>query len=259
MRPKPLLASEVLRDEAAPIEPARRAARVWLIGAALVLGGSSHMLGWGSSALGWAGALGVLGALGLPYGWRALSMLLAGALPLLGGLRSTGPMAGWFDAAPEPWRLVAALALPAAIWVRGHYRHYWAAHVVFASGLLLAVPYAWHGSSVLVGTAGPWAQLAALCSLGAVLVALFALVLQLQCWFPACLALLGIGAELGLNQLSRGFGTAAARTAAYLALASVAALGVFQLFSRASAARARRGVRVTPDPEEELEQRISVG
>ena len=41
---KPLLASEVMRDEAAPLEPARGAARLWLLGAAAALALSALVL-----------------------------------------------------------------------------------------------------------------------------------------------------------------------------------------------------------------------
>src|SRR5688500_220348 len=67
-RAKPLLASEVLRDELAPVEPAARASRLWLAGIAVSV-----------ALLGVAYRFGI-GAPSLPADARAISFSTAGAI-----------------------------------------------------------------------------------------------------------------------------------------------------------------------------------
>jgi hypothetical protein len=254
---QPLLASEMLRDEAAPLSPGAGASRIWLLGCALVLASSEIAIA-GAPAMGAAvaAALVILALMPLRYVWRALLAVLAGALLLALSRTQTGPLAAQHD----PLRLLAALTLPAAVWFRGYYRHYLPAHLVLGLGLVAALPYAAgqaelvaYGTSSL-GTAG------ALAGLAAVAAALLVLVPQASGWVVAPLVLLGIALEMAGVALADGDAAAAlAQAAGWVAPSSLVALGLFQVLAWLSAGRARRVLRVRPEAEDELEQRISVG
>jgi hypothetical protein len=132
------LASELLVDEIAPLEPARSTCRIWLIllaaawaavGLALELGAGvpEQRLEAATVSFGTAAVVAALALLPLPYRARATLVLAAGGLLMSLGLRGLGPLGGlvvdggeWRDFA----RLMALAVLPAALLVRARYPTY---------------------------------------------------------------------------------------------------------------------------------------
>lgn len=148
----PLLASEALMEDLAPMEPARGAARLWCAAIGLVfllLGGLSiaSLRPGGSASGATAFALGAL-ALGLAlaritYRRRAAAMVGVGALATLLGLAGLGPTVG-IDVGGPGWgaaRALAGAALPAALAFRGRYRAYAGARWLLGGAFGAALPF----------------------------------------------------------------------------------------------------------------------
>lgn len=156
---KPLLASEALMEDLAPVEPARRDARVWCAACGGVF------LGFGALPL--VGVLPGAFAAGVPwlvtgssslvaavvrfsYRQRALAMLGLGLLTALVALQGSPALvraeggAGWGLA-----RLVATVSLTAALVFRARYRAYAGARVFLGTGLILSIPITVHIASSL--------------------------------------------------------------------------------------------------------------
>ena len=165
-RPPPVLASEALRDELAPHQPAEKPARVWLVCVALSLAclGFAQRHGVGalsqaadSSALSFlfAASLAATALLPFPYGLRAGVTALIG-LAIMGlGLGSAGPLAGLAmdgGLSGDLARLLAITLLPAALLFRAHYRAYRRARVLLAIAFALALPFATLQGVVLLDT-----------------------------------------------------------------------------------------------------------
>lgn len=153
---KPVLASEVLRDDVAPYHPGKTTERVVLAVAALalLLVGMAVRAGLGPIADGTkaaslsfavAGAALASALLPLPYAVRACVSALLGLCLLTMGLREAGPLAalGSSDLTVAPLsRLVAMTALPAALFFRATYRAYGRARLVLSAALALSLPFA---------------------------------------------------------------------------------------------------------------------
>jgi hypothetical protein len=151
----PILASDILREEIAPLAPARSAIRGLLL--PLVLGFAA----WAAaSAFGWTSGTGAppgppfeagvalvtaaaaLAALfGGPYAARASLATVAGMTPLVLGARGQGPLAsiaaGGLAGGAS---LVVITILPAALFFRSQYRAFVAARWLLAATLVLALP-----------------------------------------------------------------------------------------------------------------------
>jgi hypothetical protein len=150
--PLPLLASDALRDDLAPLEPARRAARVAAVAAAVALAalGALHLLGLrpggltaSISAFGLAATALLAAALPLPYAGRAGVLFAVGIFATTAGVLDSGPAAG---IAPDGalWgllRMIAASLLPAALLFRAYYRAYPGARWILAAGFAAALPF----------------------------------------------------------------------------------------------------------------------
>ncbi|AKT39836.1 hypothetical protein [Chondromyces crocatus] len=148
----PLLASEALMEDLAPIEPARDAARLWCaaVGLTLVVLGGLQVtaLRPGGVASGFMGV--VLGAITLvlaltriTYRQRAAAMLGIGLTSTLLGLVGSGPAVG-IDAGGFAWgvaRAIAAAALPAALAFRARYRAYAGARWLLGAAFAAALPF----------------------------------------------------------------------------------------------------------------------
>jgi hypothetical protein len=262
--PKPLLASEVLREEIAPIEPARRMSRLWLgaialglalLGVAVRLGIGSPALdpGAGTIAFSAGGAAVAVAVLPFPYALRAaVSFLLGGVLMLL-GMRGAGPLAGLavdggfaLDAA----RLVTVTVLPAALLFRARYRAYGRARALLATALALSLPFvvmevmlSLNGSAPLV------ARIFAAANVAVVLCALFGFLGEGTTGagsFWAALVLAFLPAELAVRELTpladadTGLLTYPATAVGMLLAALLASLGLFQLLAAVFAGDARR-------------------
>jgi hypothetical protein len=152
---KPVLASELLVDEVAPLEPARSACRVWLIlmaagwaavGLVLELGAGvpEQRLDAATVSFGTAAVVAALALLPLPYRARATLVLAAGGLLMSLGLRGLGPLGGLVVDGGEGRdlvRLMALAVLPAALGVRARYPTYRPSRWLLVAVAACAAPF----------------------------------------------------------------------------------------------------------------------
>lgn len=152
-RARPVLASEALRDDVAPVEPGRVAARWFCGGYALLLAafGVESLRHEPDRWLRWAPplALAILAvlaaALPVRYVERARAMAVLGALTAFVGIGGGGlelRRGGEGDLAHGALRLLAGSWLPATLLFRAHYRAFAGARWLLAAGLLGALPAA---------------------------------------------------------------------------------------------------------------------
>jgi hypothetical protein len=260
--PPPVLASEVLREDLAPIEPGRLASRFWGAGAAVVLVAVGLCLRWdlGVSSpvaetvcFAVAAAQAATAVVPLSYLWRAMvgaSVCLAAVvLGLLGG----GPLAlltapGLSGPWAEIFRLVAAVVLPAAILFRSHYRAYGRGRVLLAVAFALAIPFLINEGALFVQAESPVAQIGPGTAIAIVLLTVFAFVGAPATSVTAvCAVVLGISIalDIGMRQAylppPTGSGplSHALTAAAFVACTSPIAMGLFQLLSAIYAHEAR--------------------
>jgi len=147
--PRPLLASEALKDELAPVEPLRRAAVVGALTAGAFLGAMGFAPAWNPAGKPWvelacSAALIGFGAAPLSYATRAMGLLVCGLLVGLAGVAGIGPasVVGYSVGEWGVLSLIAAVALPAALLFRSHYRAYGGARPILAAALVLCGPFA---------------------------------------------------------------------------------------------------------------------
>lgn len=256
----PVLASEVLREEVAPLRPWDRAFRVWdiALGLAVMIGGVfSHAGVVPSSPMGpWiAYAIGVgliaLGLVPLPYVARGTGSLLLGMLTVGFGLAGLGPLDGLVASNQSPFwaaaKVMAATALPAALLFRARYRAYLGARVALLVALAVALPAA-ANAGMTVATGPLYASIAAGLTLVAILTSLLGFMGEgttgaSTAW--AVFVVLIFGAELMARSLWLGTGWTAylvdIRSGLMLIVACiVTSKGLFQLLASAFAADARR-------------------
>jgi hypothetical protein len=155
----PVLASDILREEVAPIAPAQRAVRVWLalFAVAFALAAAARaFLGYGPpspAVVSGSIATAVVAALGAvvpaPYAARASLAAVAAFVPLAMGARGEGPLAALgFEGKLHAWLgLWLVTMLPGALLFRARYRAFRAARVLLAVVLAAAIP-----ELVLLGT-----------------------------------------------------------------------------------------------------------
>ena len=252
--PKPLLASEALMEDLAPVEPARQGARAWCagVGVASLLFGALPLVGLlpggSQAAIPWfvTGAIGLVAAVTpVTYRQRAVAMVVLGLLSGVVALQGAGGAlmradggAGWGLA-----RLLAAVTLPAALLFRARYRAYRGARVFLGAALATSLPFAVH---TVLGLFGPGAVAQA----GGVVV-LF--ILAGSCagfmgsettgagTYLAPASVIAIAAELALRGIGHGpllgVGTGAL---AFGGASALAALGGFQIVAWRFTADARR-------------------
>lgn len=272
LRAKPMLASEALMEDLAPVEPARRDARVWCAacGGAFLVFGLLPLVGLLPGGLGAALPWLVTGAISLvagvaqvTYRQRAVAMLVLGMLSGVVALQASSGAALHADGGPA-WglaRLFAAVSLAAALQFRARYRAYAGARVFLGTALIISVPFVVHVALHLTreGGVGP-AHVGAIAVLlavtaslagfmgsettgagaymGPTIVAAFALDLALS-----GLATVGIEGPasvlLALGVGAVGFGAAAGFTS----------LGVFQILAWRFSADARRINLHSPKPD----------
>lgn len=250
--PKPVLASDLLADERAPLEPGRQSCRLWLgtIALGLALLGALLRVGLGPAsriddatvAFTIAGALAALALLPFPYALRAGVALLAGVGLMTLGLRGVGPLAGLgLDGgqARDILRLSVLTALPAALMLRARYAPYppsrWIVVGAFVASLPLLVLEA---QLALEAGVAPAVRVAAGVGVVAIASSLFSLAGDgsLGSRSPAAwLILLALPLELGVRELSPLAGadmgpfTYPLTAAAVLLAATLTSLGTYQL------------------------------
>ncbi len=264
----PLLASEVLREELAPLQPGRVACRLWLAGiaVALIALGLAMRLGVGVPALrvdaatlsfSAAGALAAIAVLPFPYALRAGLALIVGVALMAVGLRGAGPLAGIAvdgSLARMVARLVAMTALPAALLFRSRYRAYRRARAVLAVALVAALPFvALEIALGLDGTAPAVARAAAAASTAIVLTSLFGFMGQgttgwSALWAVLILIVLPVEVSLRhftLADLDTGYLTYPATAVGIVCTAALTSFGLYQLLATLFAPEARR-LSMTP-------------
>ena len=147
----PVLASDILREEVAPIAPAQRAVRIWLVGFALAfaavavasrLGFGPHSRNVFNGSLATAIVALLAALLPAPYAARASLAVIAGLVPLALGAAGEGPLAalgfeGGFWAASG---LLLVTLLPGALFFRARYRAFRAARIILALTILASAP-----------------------------------------------------------------------------------------------------------------------
>jgi len=147
----PVLASDILREEVAPIAPAQRAVRIWLVGFAMAfaLVAVASRLGFGppsrnvfNGSLATAVVALLAALLPAPYAARASLAIIAGLVPLALGAMGEGPLAavGFQGHLAGAAGLVLITLLPGALFFRARYRAFRAARVILAVTLLLSLP-----------------------------------------------------------------------------------------------------------------------
>jgi hypothetical protein len=269
VRPKPILASDVLKDEVAPLEPWAKTAR-WACGAAAAVlvamafgpgrssivafalspAGSGAGFALAASDIASAIAFAAVALLPLPYALRAVAISALGVGLLLRGMATPGgelhgifwdPLEGPSGVAA---RSVAATCLAAALFFRAHYRAYRGARALLALAFLLALPFVVHAVS-LTELGPPLVRLSSATSLLAVAASLIGFMgagttALASAWALALLTVLPLDLAL------RPFATGRPVEAAWLigvgvwALAcGLAALGLFQTLASLLAKRAR--------------------
>ena len=259
-RAPPLLASEALREDIAPLEPAPRLARLVCLGAAIVLvllsfamvmepsGARSTSLGLveglaSSAVLVW------LTAARVRYLTRALSMAGLGLLILIEGFLGRGPafglVRGQSDWLGEAAHAAAAIVLPAALLFRARYRAYPVARVFLACALAVGLPWLVVSARDVVGTTNPAAWGVTAAAIGVTLLSLVGFMGagttgMGSVWAAALLVLFSL--DIAARQIAPGAQGLGALicSAAFLAASSLAALGVFQATAALLAPDARR-------------------
>lgn len=147
----PVLASDILREDVAPIAPLRGAVRGWLAACALGFGivAVASQQGLTRSSEGaFTGAVVVAGLALLaalvpaPYAARAMAATIAGLVPLVVGTQGRGPLAALSaeGVTPATLGLVLIATVPGVLLFRARYRAFKAARVILAAALVAALP-----------------------------------------------------------------------------------------------------------------------
>jgi hypothetical protein len=256
----PILASQALMEDIAPVEPGRREARRWcaVFGLVFLFFGTLPLLrllpGRMDAAVPWllTGCVALVASVvRVAYRERAVAMVVLG---VLSGLVAVEANAGALARADGgvPWgvvRFVAAVTLAGALLFRARYRAYKGARIVLGVALAVAVPFVAHAVVTLraAGAFGP-AQAASAFAVLTVGISLAGFMGSDSTGVGMRWALLtvvafaldiGVRTELGSRGWSQNLGGAVA-TLGFGAAATLAALGLFQVLAWRFAADARR-------------------
>jgi hypothetical protein len=274
--PPPVLASEVLREDLAPIEPGQVASRIWSGGAALVLATVGLCLRWDlgvsgvrpneeTLCLAVAAALAATAVVPLSYVWRAIVGSAVCLTALVAGLFGGGPLAlmavpGFSGTWAEVFRCVAAVVLPAAIFFRCHYRAYGRGRLFLGAAFLLALPFLIDEAALLLTAARPVAQIGPGATIAIVIVTAFAFLgTPNPSAATMCAVLLGISASLDIAMrqvylpppAGSGPYSQLLTAAAFVACTAPVAMGLFQLLATKYAPDARLVDVRQPPPEDQ--------
>jgi hypothetical protein len=255
---KPLLASEALIEDLAPLEPARSAARLWCaaLGGGFLLFGLLALVGLGPGGAYAAAPEIVLGSIALvaalvriTYRQRAGTMIMIGLLSAVVGMRGPGA-AGWIDG----WsllRTLAAITLPAALLFRARYRAYTPARWILGAAVASALPFVAYSIWRLLRLPFGFETIGAAIALTAVLASLLGFMGEETTGGGTATALgaiVALSADVALGTLAALTTTASltqtanviAWAAAFAGTWAMAALGMFQILAWRFAADARR-------------------
>ncbi|MDI1452019.1 hypothetical protein [Polyangium sp. 6x1] len=259
---KPLLASEALMEDLAPIEPSRQAARFWCAAVGLGFAGLGALPLLGVRPGGTSAALpcfllgGVTLAAALTrvtYRHRGVAMLVLGMLTALVGLGGAGPAAGIAASAPVLGfaRLLAATTLPAALLFRARYRAYAGARWLLGGAFLCALPFVILTGLRLAALLPELATVGSFVAIGVVAAALVGFMGSETTGagtYVGLGVLCGLGTELAMSDLSHpgAFATWQGPTSvvlaalAFVAATGLSALGLFQILAWRLSDDARR-------------------
>lgn len=260
----PVLASQIMREEVAPLEPEALSCRFWLASLGVcftLLGIALPNPSFQSSVSLFAAALALLliAVIRIPYRTRAGAAATVGGAFLISGLVVPGPLLvlvqelGLFDSV----KLVFAITLlPAALLFRSHYREYRWTRAVLAIALLAALPYLFTQVDTFADTTH-----AGVVRLGSLL-AIVTTLLGATGFMPGETKAAGsLWAALTVGVLSASFALRALSTppdlfpgpvaylrgsVALMAAATTASVGIYQLLAGFLAGDARRTARAVP-------------
>ena len=216
---RPVLASEALMEDLAPVEPLRDQARILCVAGGLVFAllGVLPRLGVPPPGRGALLPSAVVGAVTLfaavarvTYRQRAVAMVAMGAVVAILGIGGVGPARGiahdgaWWSVA----HMVAAAILPATLLFRARYRAFEGARLLLGLGFLAALPLALHAVLLLMAPAAPFgfAQLGAVIAL--------------------CFIVAGLPGFMGSETTAAGTFVAPAMVAAFAIASGLERLGV---------------------------------
>jgi hypothetical protein len=259
---KPLLASEALMEDLAPVEPWRDAARIWCaaVGIGVAAFGLFPVLGVQAGGMRAAAPSFVLGAVALvaalarvSYRQRAVAMLVLGLLCAVTGLGGAGPASGISvdGGGAGLARIAAATALPAALIFRARYRAYAGARWLLASAFVLTFPFVLLLVSRFVPFTADGATMGSMVALVLIVASLVGFMGSETTGagtYVGAGVLSGVTLELLLSALGRpgatdGFASVAdilLGAVVFAATAGLAALGLFQILAWRFSADARR-------------------
>ena len=269
----PLLASEALMEDLAPMEPARGGARLWCaaIGVSFMVLGTLSITGvrpgGGSSGASAAvlGGVALMAALTrITYRQRAASMVALGVLAAVLGLAGSGPAvgisvggAGWGAA-----RAIAAAALPAALLFRSRYRAYAGARWLLGAAFGAALPFLGYVVFRLMTHAFGFGEAGAVLAVFAMIAGLFGFMgaetTSAGAWlaFGVIVALAADLAFIGLALLApvtiAGAVGVVAAALSFGATSALTSIGLFQIVAWRLAPDARR-IDLHPHPKKEKE------
>jgi hypothetical protein len=255
----PILASDILRDEVAPIAPARVLMRAWLGGLALAFGvvafaSQTGIAPQSEAGLGGSVAAAVVAAIAAvapaPYAARAVLAAIAGLVPLVLGVRGEGPLAPLSADGQWPAAALAvfATALPGVLLFRARYRAFRVARWLLAVALLASAPAVlWLALSAAYGHA-PLEVRVADGVAGALALTALAGFLGAEttggCTAWAALVLVACGARLAVRALAGGgpfeASAFAIGAAGELIAATAVAVALYQLLAATFARFARK-------------------
>lgn len=271
---KPLLASEALIEDLAPIEPAKGAARLWCAGLAVgffALGGGA-LMGFapgGRSAAAPEIALGcialVAAAARLSYQQRAAVMILLGLLSAAVGFG--GPALGPVDRTWGLFRTLAAIALPGALLFRARYRAYAKARWILGAAFAAALPFTVYSVARVAGLGSELETVGAALGVVAIGASLLGFMGSETTGGGAATSLgviLALATDVALSSLASpiaagsllGVAHVVAAAVGFAGTAAVAALGLYQILASRFATDARR-INLHAKPKEAKPRQVS--
>ena len=264
---KPLLASEALIEDLAPIEPAKRTARLWCAGLAagfFVLGGLAigGFAPGGPSAAAPEIALGCIALVAagarLSYQQRAAVMILLGLLSAAVGFG--GPVFSEVDRGWGLFRTLAAIALPGALHFRARYRAYTKARWILGAAFAAALPFAVYSVARVAGPASELEALGAalgIVAIGAGLLGFMGSETTGGGVATALVVIVALATDMALSSLASpiaarswmGVTHIVAAAVGFAGTSMVASLGCYQILASRFAADARR-INLHAEPRE---------
>ncbi len=273
--PPPVLASEALREDLAPLEPGRSTTRVYHAVSALTLlvvglasraglGFTAEPPNAGAVCMAAAAATGAAAIAPVGYRWRAgFGAAIGLGIMVMGGL-GRGPLAllamadGLGDGAIG--RMLTAILLPATLLFRSHYRAYQRGRLLLLLAYLASLPFVVSEALDVVQGGQLVQQFGASVTLVFVLSGLFAFwgtpPVSVMAWIAPSLTVVMaldvvlVGLQTPALAAAAGMGALAFELTALtlIACASIASLGLFQILAAMYARDARRINVHPPEP-----------